>query len=82
MNRGSRVFRFRLMSGAGVVIAGIALRADYRRLEEMGERNYISTTAAALSERAAGLFERKGNIVSARRARQLAERLRSAPSTS
>jgi ATP/maltotriose-dependent transcriptional regulator MalT len=31
--------------------------------------------AAALSERAAGLFDRKGNVVSARRARQLAERL-------
>ena len=31
--------------------------------------------AAALSERAARLFERKGNVVSARRARQLAERL-------
>jgi MalT-like TPR region len=30
--------------------------------------------AAALSERAAGLFERKGNVVSARRARQLTER--------
>jgi len=32
--------------------------------------------AAALSEQAAVLFERKGNVVSARRARQLAERLR------
>ena len=31
--------------------------------------------AAALSKEAAGLFERKGNIVSARKARQLAERL-------
>jgi class 3 adenylate cyclase len=31
--------------------------------------------AAVLSERAARLFERKGNVVSARRARQLAERL-------
>ena len=31
--------------------------------------------AAALCEKAAGLFERKGNIVSARRARQLAGRL-------
>ena len=38
--------------------------------------------AAALSEKAAGLFERKGNIVSALRARQLAERLRSTPATS
>ena len=37
--------------------------------------------AAALSERAVGLFERKGNIVSALRARQLAERLRSTPAT-
>ena len=33
--------------------------------------------AAVLSEQAAVLFERKGNVVSARRARQLAERLRS-----
>jgi class 3 adenylate cyclase len=31
--------------------------------------------AAALSQRAGGLFERKGNTVSARKARQLAERL-------
>jgi predicted ATPase/class 3 adenylate cyclase len=38
--------------------------------------------AAALSEQAAMLFERKGNVVSARRARQLAERLRSTPATS
>jgi class 3 adenylate cyclase len=38
--------------------------------------------AAALSERAAELFERKGNVVSALRARQLAERLRSTPATS
>jgi predicted ATPase/class 3 adenylate cyclase len=38
--------------------------------------------AAALSEQAATLFERKGNVVSARRARQLAERLRSTPATS
>ena len=32
--------------------------------------------AAALSDQAAVLFERKGNVVSARRARQLAERRR------
>ncbi|HEY6430297.1 MAG TPA: hypothetical protein VIX84_23950, partial [Acidimicrobiales bacterium] len=38
--------------------------------------------AAALSEKAAGLFERKGNIVSALRARQLTERLRSTSTTS
>ena len=38
--------------------------------------------AAALCERAAGLFERKGNVVSALRARQLTERLRSTPATS
>ena len=38
--------------------------------------------AAALCERAAELFERKGNVVSALRARQLAERLRSTPATS
>jgi predicted ATPase/class 3 adenylate cyclase len=38
--------------------------------------------AAALSEQAAMLFERKGNVVSARRARQLAERLRSTPASS
>ena len=37
--------------------------------------------AAALSDKAAGLFERKGNVVSALRARQLAERLRSTPAT-
>jgi class 3 adenylate cyclase/tetratricopeptide (TPR) repeat protein len=33
--------------------------------------------AAALSEKAAGFFERKGNVVSAQKARQLTERLRS-----
>jgi ATP/maltotriose-dependent transcriptional regulator MalT len=38
--------------------------------------------AAALSVRAAMLFERKGNVVSALRARQLAERLRSTPAAS
>jgi len=38
--------------------------------------------AAYLSEQAATLFERKGNVVSAVRARQVAERLRSTPATS
>ena len=38
--------------------------------------------AAALCERAAGLFERKENIVSTLRARQLADRLRRTPATS
>ena len=38
--------------------------------------------AADLSEQAAMLFERKGNVVSALRARQLAGRLRSTPATS
>jgi len=38
--------------------------------------------AAYLSEQAAMLFERKGNVVSALRARRLAERLRSTPATS
>jgi predicted ATPase/class 3 adenylate cyclase len=38
--------------------------------------------AAALSEQAAVLFERKGNVVSALRARQLARRLRTTPATS
>jgi tetratricopeptide (TPR) repeat protein len=38
--------------------------------------------AADLSEQAAMLFERKGNVVSALRARQLARRLRSTPDTS
>ena len=38
--------------------------------------------AAGLSEQAAVLFERKGNIVSAQRARQLPKRLRSMPATS
>lgn len=38
--------------------------------------------AAVLSERAAGLFERKGNVVSALRARQLTDRLRRTPATS
>ena len=38
--------------------------------------------AAGLGEQAAVLFERKGNVVSARKARQLTERLRSTPATS
>ena len=41
-----------------------------------------ATDAAYLSEQAATLFERKGNVVSALRARQVAERLRSTPATS
>jgi hypothetical protein len=42
---------------------------------EVRELSGALAEAAALSERAAGLFERKGNIVSALKARQLAERL-------
>jgi class 3 adenylate cyclase len=49
---------------------------------EVRELSRAPAEAAALSERAAGLFERKGNVVSAQRARQLAERLRSTPATS
>jgi class 3 adenylate cyclase/tetratricopeptide (TPR) repeat protein len=48
---------------------------------EVRELAGVPADAAALSEQAAGLFERKGNIVSARRARQLAERLRSTSAT-
>jgi predicted ATPase/class 3 adenylate cyclase len=49
---------------------------------EVRELSGALAEAAALSELAAGLFERKGNVVSALRARQLAERLRSTPATS
>jgi tetratricopeptide (TPR) repeat protein len=42
---------------------------------EVRELAGAPTDAAALTERAAGLFERKGNTVSARNAHQLAERL-------
>ena len=49
---------------------------------EVRELAGASADAATLSEKAAGLFERKGNVVSALRARQLAERLRSTPATS
>jgi class 3 adenylate cyclase/tetratricopeptide (TPR) repeat protein len=49
---------------------------------EVRELAGVPADAAALSEQAAGLFERKGNIVSARRARHLAERLRSTSATS
>jgi class 3 adenylate cyclase len=48
---------------------------------EVRELTGASADAAALSEQAAMLFERKGNVVSALRARQLAERLRSTPAT-
>ncbi len=49
---------------------------------EVGELAGAPADAADLSEQAAVLFERKGNIVSAQRARQLAGRLRSTPATS
>ena len=49
---------------------------------EVRELAGASADAATLSEQAVMLFERKGNIVSALRARQLAERLRSTPATS
>src|SRR5499427_2845025 len=43
---------------------------DFAEVQELAG---APAEGAALSERAAGLFERKGNVVSARRARQLAE---------
>ena len=46
---------------------------------EVRELTGAPADAAALAERAAGLFERKGNVVSALSARQLGERLRSTP---
>jgi class 3 adenylate cyclase len=46
---------------------------------EVRELSGASADAAALSERAARLFERKGNVVSALRACQLGERLLSQP---
>src|SRR2546429_4468517 len=51
-------------------------RSGYGLLDfaEVRELSGAPAEAAALSERAAGLFERKGNVVSALRARQLAER--------
>ncbi|MGN6176495.1 MAG: hypothetical protein ACTHPS_26620, partial [Streptosporangiaceae bacterium] len=49
---------------------------------EVQELSGAPAEAAALSERAAELFERKGNVVSALRARQLAENLRPTPATS
>ena len=44
-------------------------------LAEVRELAGTPASAAALCERAAGRYERKGNVVSARRAHQLAERL-------
>jgi predicted ATPase/class 3 adenylate cyclase len=52
---------------------------DFAEVQELAG---APADAAALSEKAAVLFERKGNVVSALRARQLAERLRSTPATS
>ena len=49
---------------------------------EVREVSGAPAEAAALSEKAAGLFERKGNVVSAGRAHQLAERLRVTPAIS
>jgi len=57
---------------------GIGL-LDYAEVRELAG---ASADAAALCEQATVLFERKGNIVSALRARRLAERLRSTPATS
>ncbi len=51
-------------------------------LAEVRELAGAPADAAALSERAARRFERKGNVVSALRARQLAERLRATAVTS
>ena len=52
---------------------------DFAEVQELAS---APADAASLSEKAAQLFERKGNVVSARRARQLAERLRSTAVTS
>ena len=52
------------------------------KIGEVCELAGAPADAAALSVRAAMLFERKGNVVSALRARHLAERLRSTPATS
>jgi predicted ATPase/class 3 adenylate cyclase len=49
---------------------------DFAEIRELAGN---SEDAAALADRAARLFERKGNVVSALRARQLGERLRSRP---
>ena len=38
------------MLAGDLAAAESELRADYRRLEEMGERNYISTTAGLLAD--------------------------------
>ena len=57
---------------------GIGL-LDFAEVRELAG---ASADAAALCEQATVLFERKGNIVSALRARRLAERLRSTPATS
>ncbi len=52
---------------------------DFAEVQELAG---APAEAAELSARAAALFERKGNTVSAERARQLAERLRSSTPTS
>jgi predicted ATPase/class 3 adenylate cyclase len=49
---------------------------------EVRELAGLPEAAAALTERAAGLFEQKGNVISALRARQLGEHLRSRPAVS
>ena len=49
---------------------------------EVRELAGAPAAAAALSEQAAVLYERKGNVVSGLRARTLAERLRSTPAIS
>jgi len=52
---------------------------DFAEIRELAG---IPEDAAAFADRAARLFERKGNVVSALRARQLGERLRSRPAVS
>lgn len=52
---------------------------DFAEIRELAG---IPEDAAALADKAARLFERKGNVVSALRARQLGERLHSRPAVS
>lgn len=68
---------------AAMVLIGTSDQLDWQGnglldFAEVRELAGAPADAAALSDKAVKLFERKGNIVSALRARQLSERLRSA----
>ena len=80
-------FRYESLLSAAIALIATTDQIDWQAnglldLAEVRELAGAPADAAALSERAARRFERKGNVVSALRARQHAERLRATAVTS